>query len=119
MGGLLFKLMGFSFYISFFLFFIFQYVLFSVIANIVNNYYIQKTKQMELQELEKLSTLLECAYCTKLNIMTFLPDQNEKLEFTCNSCKNKNSVKMQFIVARVTDFVNTNSITNIPLTKEK
>ena len=117
--ALLFKLIGFSFIVTFFLFFIFQYIIFSFIANMVNNFFAQKTKQLELQELEKLSTLLECAYCAKTNVMTFLPDQNEKTEFICGSCKNKNSVNIQFVVARVTDFVSSNNITNISLTDEK
>jgi hypothetical protein len=116
-GALLFKLIGFSFTISFLLFFIFQYVLFSFIANIVNNFFIQKTKQKELDQLEKLSTLLECAYCGKQNIMTFFPDQTERSEFSCSSCKKKNAVNIQFVVARVTEFIDSNDPTGISLSK--
>jgi transcription elongation factor Elf1 len=101
------KSIGGNFWASFSLFFVIQYVLFSFIASIIKNHQIQKTIQKELEVLEPLSTILECAYCNTSNVMTFLPDQNERAEFSCSSCNEKNSVTIQFVVARVTKPVNT------------
>jgi transcription elongation factor Elf1 len=89
------------------------------LANIINNYFIEKTKQKQLEKLEPLSTILECAYCNSKNIMTFLPDENEKVEFDCASCKKKNSVNIQFVVARVTEPLNIPSVTGVPLVDDK
>jgi hypothetical protein len=47
--------------------------------------------------------------------MTFLPDQNERIEFECVSCKKTNIVNIQFVVARTTEPVSVTSATNIPL----
>ena len=69
-----------------------QYILFSFFGNIINNYFIEQTKQKELDVLEPLSTILECAYCNTKNIMTFLPDETERIEFECTSRKKKNLV---------------------------
>jgi hypothetical protein len=119
LGGFSFYLLGYSFWSTFILFFIFQYILFSFIGNLVNNYFAQKTKQKELELLEPLSTLLECAYCNKPNIMTFLPNDNEVLEMECAACKKKNSVRIQFVVARLTEPVNIPNVTGIPLVENK
>jgi hypothetical protein len=51
--------------------------------------------------------------------MTFLPDENEKVEFDCASCKKKNSVNIQFVVARVTEPLNIPSVTGVPLVDDK
>lgn len=70
--------------------------------NITNKY----KKDMfiaELDKLEKLSTLLNCIYCDNPNVVTFLP--NEVPDFTCDKCKQLNSVKLQFTVARATNTV--------------
>jgi transcription elongation factor Elf1 len=88
--------------------------LFSFLATIIKNYQIQKTFQKELDRLEPLSTILNCAYCAKPNIMTFLPDQNERVEFSCNSCNKTNLVTIQFMVARITEPVNIPNLTGIP-----
>lgn len=109
------RFFGFDFIPSFLLVFTIQYILFSFIGNIINNFFIQKTKQKELEVLEPLSTILECAYCNTKNLMTFLPDQNERIEFECVSCKKTNIVNIQFVVARTTEPVNVTSATNIPL----
>ena len=119
LGGFSFYIIGYNFWSAFILFFIFQYILFSFIGNIINSYFLQKTKQQELEKLEPLSTLLECAYCGKPNIMTFLPNDNEMLEMDCGSCKKKNSVRIQFVVARLTEPVNVPSVTGIPLVENK
>lgn len=102
--GLAFYLLNKSFWPGFFLAVGVQYVLFSVIANTINNYFIQQTRQKELDKLEKLSTLLECATCKSPNVITFIPDQNERFEFECEGCRSKNVVNINFTVARVTEF---------------
>jgi hypothetical protein len=112
-------LFGINWIATFILAFVLQYVLFSFFGNIINNYFIEKTKQKQLDSLEPLSTILECAYCSSKNIMTFLPDETERIEFECDSCKKKNLVSIQFVVARITDAVTINSTTNIPLIDEK
>lgn len=115
LAGLSIKMMGGNFWAAFLLFFSIQYIVFSFIASLVKNYYIQKTRQKELDVLEPLSTILQCAYCETSNVMTFLPDQNERAEFTCASCEKKNLVNIQFVVARITEPVVTNNSTGVPL----
>ena len=95
------------------------YSIFCFFVNLIQSYFTEKTKQKELDTLEPLSTILECAYCNSKNIMTFLPDENERIEFECVSCKKKNLVNIQFVVARITDTVTINTGTNIPLIDEK
>jgi hypothetical protein len=107
-----------SFIASFLLFFALQYIIFSFIGNIINNYYIQITRQKELDLLEPLSTFLECAYCKAVNLMTFLPNQNERIEFECEQCKKRNLVNINFSVARITESVNIPDVTRIPLVDE-
>jgi hypothetical protein len=80
-----------------------QYVLFSFISTIINSYFKQQTKQKELDILQNLSTILECAYCNQQNIMTFLPEELEVSQFTCSKCSKNNSVRIQFVVARQTE----------------
>lgn len=118
LGGFSFYLIGHGFWAAFTLFFIFQYILFSFVGNLINSYFLQKTRQQELEKLEPLSTLLECAYCGKPNIMTFLPNDNEMLEMTCGSCQKKNSIRIQFVVARLTEPVIVPNVTGIPLMED-
>jgi len=118
LGALSFHLAGYSFFISFLLFFVFQYIIFSFLGNLINNFFIQKTKQKELDVLEPLSTILECAYCNTKNVMTFLPDQNERLQFECSSCKKTNSVNIQFVVARTTEPIQTQTPIKVDLKDE-
>jgi hypothetical protein len=113
------KTLGGNFWAAFVLFFTIQYILFSFIASIAKNYFVQKTRQKELDVLEPLSTILECAYCNTSNIMTFLPDQNERAEFICTSCNKTNLVNIQFTVARITEPVLVPNATGIPLQNEK
>lgn len=96
---------GGNFISSFILSFCIQYVLFSFTANVINSYFKEKTYQKELDNLETLSTILQCAYCNKQNVMTFIPDELETSEFVCTNCEKKNTVKIQFIVARKTDMI--------------
>lgn len=104
-----------SFIGTFLLFFVLQYILFYTASTIISSYYIEKTKQKELDKLESLSTVLNCAYCDKLNVMTFLPQEDSRLEFECDQCSKKNVVTLQFFVARVTEPVMTSSITGATL----
>ena len=80
-----------------------QYVLFTFIGGIVNNYFIQQTRQKELDKLEQLSSILECASCKKPNVITFIPDEKERVEFVCEGCTKKNVVNIVFSVAGVTE----------------
>jgi hypothetical protein len=102
--GLAFHLLNHNFWASFILAFFFQYALFAFIGNIINSYFSYKLKETELDKLENLSSILECAFCAKPNVVTFFPNQNERFEFECEECKNKNVVNLNFTVARVMDF---------------
>lgn len=102
--GLGFVLANKSFWPAFILAAAVQYILFSVIAGTIKNYFIQQTRQKELDKLAPLSTLLECAVCKTPNISTFVPDQNERFEFECDNCKSRNVVNINFVVAKVTEF---------------
>lgn len=104
-----------NYFAVFLLLFVFQYILLSFVLGIINNYQIEKTKQKELDLLEPLSTILECAYCKFKNLLIFIPDENERVEFECTECKNKNLVNIQFVVARVTEPVIVPSTTGISL----
>lgn len=91
-----------------------QYILFGFIGNLVNNYFNQITRQKELDKLEQLSTILECAYCKRANIITFIPDENERVEFICTDCSKKNLVNINFTVARITEPIVMDSSINLP-----
>lgn len=114
-AGLAGYLLNLGFFPVFLLFFIFQYVLFFALSTLIVSYFKEKTKQKELDKLENLSTILNCAYCNQPNIMTFLPNDNSKLEFTCESCKKQNSVTMNFVVARLTEPINIPKVTGMNL----
>lgn len=100
---------------TFILLFVFQFILFSFIGNMITVYFTEKTKQKQLDVLEPLSTILECAYCSFSNLMTFFPNKNERKEFECEKCKKKNLVNINFSVARTTEHVNVPNLTGIPL----
>lgn len=117
--GLSVKLFNGSFWASFILAASLQYILFTLFANIVNNYFAQQTKQKELDKLEQLSALLNCAYCKDPNVVVFLPDQNERVEFACDKCQGKNIVNINFTVARITEpLITTPSLQNAVITSE-
>jgi hypothetical protein len=111
-GGHLF---GLSFFGIFYILLCIQYVLFYSISKVINSFFIEKTKQKQLEKLENLSTILNCAYCNKENIMTFSPDDNSRVEFTCNHCDKKNMVTIQFLVARITESINIPKVTGVQL----
>ena len=52
-------------------------------------------------------------------MMVFIPDENERVEFECSSCKNKNLVNIQFMVARITEPVTVPNVTGIPLIQDE
>jgi hypothetical protein len=106
LGASLFHL---NFIAAFLLLFATQYIVFSFLASVINNYYKEQTKQKQLDTLEPLSTILECSYCNTKNVMTFLPDENQRVEMECESCKKRSIVNMQFVVARITEHVNVNT----------
>lgn len=114
-GGLGGYILNIGFIPTFLLLFVFQYILFFALSTLVVSYFKEKTKQKELDKLESLSTILNCAYCNQSNIMTFIPNDNSKLEFTCESCKKQNSVTMNFVVARLTEPINIPKVSGIPL----
>jgi hypothetical protein len=116
LGAYLFNI---NFVATFLLLFSIQFILFSFIGNIITNILKEKTRQKELESLEPLSTILECAYCNEKNLITFLPNDNERIEFTCTKCSNKNLVNIGFSVARITEPVNVPTLTGINLTDEK
>ena len=54
----------------------------------------------ELDKLEKLSTILNCAFCNEPSLVTFLPDVAPEL--VCEKCKHTSNVRLHFSVARQT-----------------
>jgi hypothetical protein len=115
LGGVVGYILNFGFFSFFLLFFIVQYILFSLVVTFLKSYFIEQTKQKELDKLENLSTILNCAYCNESNLMIFKPEDNNRIEFVCEHCKKKNLVTMQFIVARITEPVNIPKVAGIPL----
>lgn len=97
------SIFGVNFWAVFVLSIAIQYILFAFIGSIVNNFLTQKTRMKELEKLEQLSSILQCAYCSARNIITFLPDENERIEFVCESCRKTNIVNINFTVARITE----------------
>jgi len=92
-----------NFWPAFILAFAGQYVLFSFIAHILTTNNDQKIRLKELDKIEHLSSILECGSCKDYNIITFIPEQNERVEFNCKSCSKKNSVSINFVVSVVPD----------------
>lgn len=96
-----------------------QYILYFALIDVIRSSFFNKTRQLELQKLENLSTILQCSYCSKKNLVTFFPNQEERIEFDCEHCNKKNLVSLQFIVARTTEPVNTTGLTNVSFLNEK
>jgi hypothetical protein len=118
-GALGAHLVNMNFWAVFIFLFVFQYIIFSFIGNVLTTYFAQKTRQKELDVLEPLSSILECAYCSKPNLITFFPNQNERIEFKCDKCNNNNLVSIGFTVARITESITVPNLTGIPLINEK
>lgn len=113
--GLSFTLWDKPFWSPFILSVCLQYILFSVIATVFTQYFQSKVRIAELDKLEPLSTILECAVCKGQNVTTFIPDQNERFEFVCDRCNNKNVVNINFTVAKVTEFTDPMQVAASPL----
>jgi len=101
--GLAFKISNGNFWFPFILATCVQYILFTFLGKVVNDYFLFKTRIKELDKLEQLSSLLDCAYCNTPNVITFIPDRNERVEFICDKCAGKNVVNINFTVARITE----------------
>ena len=114
LGSFGFFLLGFNFWAVFVLFIVFQFVLFSFIGNIFTHYITEERRKKELDKLESLSTILQCAYCHKKNLMVFNPDDVERIEFECDHCKKTNLVTMQFVVAQISQPLEIPKVTGIP-----
>jgi hypothetical protein len=103
-----------NFYANFILFFIFQFVILSFILNIIKTKIKNKTREKELEKLENLSTILECAYCKKKNIVIFNPNETERIEFECDHCKKKNLVTIQFLVSQIFEPMEIPKVIGVP-----
>ena len=112
-------LLNFNFIATFILLFVFQFIIFSFIGNVITSFFQEKTRQKELDLLEPLSTILQCAYCNKENLMTFFPNDKERIEFECDACNKKNLVTIGFSVARITEPINIPNLTGVPLVEDK
>ena len=77
-----------------------QFIIGYIVATITHSSYKNSTYLAELNYLEKLSTILNCAYCNHPNIVTFLPEEIPNI--ICEKCKNTSSIKLQFSVSRTT-----------------
>lgn len=76
-------------------------VILSFSINTFVAYDFKKTAYLaELEKLEQLSTILNCAYCNTPALVTFLPEVAP--EIVCDKCKNTSNVKLHFTVARQT-----------------
>ncbi len=86
-----------------------------IVGYITNTYITEKMRKeialaenqrllAELDKIEGISTILNCAYCSEPNVKSFIPD--EDADFICDKCNNKNTVVVQFSVARITTPVN-------------
>ena len=89
-----------SFWAYYILSFVLQIIIGYVIATYTYSHYKSTAYMAELEVLEKLSTLLNCAYCNQPNVITFLPDNIPDLK--CDQCGSISSVKLHFTVARTT-----------------
>jgi hypothetical protein len=79
-----------------------------LVGYVANVFIVEKFKHeaflAELEKLESLSTILNCAYCEEPNVKSFVP--NDDANFVCTKCNNENTVVVQFSVARTTTPVN-------------
>lgn len=92
-----------TFWAWFWLTFLLQVVVFSI----VNSYLIQKdTATFQQQEIEMLDTLskftvkLNCAYCQQANLAPI--SVNQRNTFKCESCNQVNGISMQFMATTLT-----------------
>jgi hypothetical protein len=117
-GSIGFYMMGYNIFGSFILLTIFQIILFSFLGSIIKTNTNKKLRELELKKLENLSTILECSYCNKKNLMSFIPDDTERIEFICEHCKKKNLVNIQFIVSQISEPLEIPKVIGIPSESE-
>lgn len=98
--GIVSVLVGKTFWVAFCMMTILQIVFGYALATYTFYNYKKDVYLAELDKIEKLSTILNCAYCNEPALVTFLPDQTPELQ--CEKCKNNSSVKLHFTVARQT-----------------
>jgi len=113
-GSFALYLFGFNIIASFLLFVALQFILFSFVGSVINHYITEDRRKKELDKLEKLSTILECAYCGKKNLMMFDPENVERIEFECDHCQKKNLVSMQFMVSQISQPLEIPKVLGIP-----
>ena len=117
LGGIAGFLIGKSFIVTFLFLFVAQFIIFSFIGNIIKNLNFKQLIEKQLEKLQGLSTILECAYCKKQNLMIFDTDNTERIEFTCEHCKRKNLVNIQFIVSQISEPLEIPKVLGIPSDK--
>lgn len=113
-GSVGFYIIGYNVFGSFILLTTFQIILFSFFGSIIKTNNNKKVRELELKKLENLSTILECSYCNKKNLMIFVPDDTERIEFVCEHCKKKNLVNIQFIVSQISEPLEIPKVIGIP-----
>jgi len=114
LGGIAGFLAGKSFIITFLFLFVAQFIVFSFIGNIIKNLNFKQLMEKQLEKLQGLSTILECAYCKKQNLMIFNTDDTERIEFVCEYCKKKNLVNIQFIVSQISEPLEIPKVLGVP-----
>jgi hypothetical protein len=114
LGGIAGFLAGKSFAVTFLFIFVAQFILFTFIGNIIKNINFKQMIEKQLEKLEGLSTILECAYCKKQNLMIFNTNDTERIEFVCEHCKNKNLVNIQFIVSQISEPLEIPKVLGVP-----
>lgn len=114
LGGIAGFLAGKSFAITFLCLFVAQFILFTFIGNIIKNFNFKQLLEKQLEKLEGMSTILECSYCKKQNLMIFNTDDTERIEFVCEHCKRKNLVNIQFIVSQISEPLEIPKVLGVP-----
>ena len=114
LAGFAATLAGVSFWAGFFSAAILQYIVFSFVGSFLTHYISESRRKLELDKLESLSTILQCAYCHKPNLMTFNPNDVERIEFECDACKKRNLVTMQFTVVQISQPLEIPKVIGIP-----
>lgn len=114
LGGIAGFLAGHNFLIVFLSLFVVQFIIFTFIASIIKNFNLKRIAEKQIDKLQKLSTILECAYCKKQNLMIFDTEDAERIEFVCEHCKNKNLVNIQFIVSQISEPLEIPKVFGVP-----
>jgi len=100
-----------SFWAAFCLTTALQFIVGYVVSAITINGYRASVHLAELDKLEKLSTIINCAYCNASNVITFLPEEVPLVK--CDKCNNTSNVKLHFTISRQTSIASNNDIESI------